>query len=424
MSHQFFRHKNAEKYLIWCSLIYIALTIFDSPSKFVLGISALGSLYYIKDLILVTVIFTYSIKVFIETKLYDITLIYIVLIVFFSTVAMLFLGSFMQIAFGIRILLPILFGLLIAPTVLGNINRYLFYFKIFLGILIFGIFLNYFFRFPWEFFDYSVGSITIDVSKEWTAQGIRRLGGFSKSSVSASMYLLLFWVFLLVFEKNAKHIYLFTFLVGVAIILTTTKSSILCYMIILTIHLFYRVIKNKNFIKAVPMLALFIVILLPTAGSYIIPQSLFQTSETYRLGSFEERIYNSWPRAFTFVEDEGSVLTGRGVGGIGSAQSFFEPRNYMAGDNIFVFLYFYFGIISIPMLFLMPIMILEKDLYVSYYYYSYLIILFLYLVGITTSVLENPLVNIFIGLVLYQLHENKTDTSHKILGLKLITKAK
>ena len=44
----------------------------------------------------------------------------------------------------------------------------------------------------------------------------------------------------------------------------------------------------------------------------------------------------------------GSVLFGRGLGGIGTAQSYFEPDLFNAGDNVYMYWFVVYGALAFP----------------------------------------------------------------------------
>ena len=66
-------------------------------------------------------------------------------------------------------------------------------------------------------------------------------------------------------------------------------------------------------------------------------------------GSFIDRMNDMWPRAWDLATVQGLPPLGRGMGGIGSALSIFEPDLANAGDNVFVYLWVVVGVVALPM---------------------------------------------------------------------------
>ena len=65
------------------------------------------------------------------------------------------------------------------------------------------------------------------------------------------------------------------------------------------------------------------------------------------LSSMLDRASVMWPAAFQLIASDQNPLEwifGRGLGGIGAAQAFFEPLKVNSADNLFVFLYVTFGL--------------------------------------------------------------------------------
>ena len=55
----------------------------------------------------------------------------------------------------------------------------------------------------------------------------------------------------------------------------------------------------------------------------------------------------TWPAALDFLKSAGDPFLGRGIGGIGVSQLYFEKQYYIPGDNLFVYAFGYFGVMSI-----------------------------------------------------------------------------
>jgi hypothetical protein len=62
--------------------------------------------------------------------------------------------------------------------------------------------------------------------------------------------------------------------------------------------------------------------------------------------SFGARLNWMWPDSFDLISKPWQWIIGRGLGGIGVAQLYFEPGSHKAADNLFVYLCVDFGLVS------------------------------------------------------------------------------
>ena len=55
-----------------------------------------------------------------------------------------------------------------------------------------------------------------------------------------------------------------------------------------------------------------------------------------------------WPRAWELLHHHGHPLWGRGMGGVGTPQTYFEPDRFNAADNLFLYGFVVSGWIALP----------------------------------------------------------------------------
>ena len=58
----------------------------------------------------------------------------------------------------------------------------------------------------------------------------------------------------------------------------------------------------------------------------------------------------AWPEAIELIHDSGNSLLGRGIGGLGTSQLYFEHDLYNPGDNMFIHIWANYGIIFLILL--------------------------------------------------------------------------
>ncbi|RNC86053.1 MAG: hypothetical protein ED557_04585 [Balneola sp.] len=391
--------KLIDKFSFLVVTVYLTLTVFSSPIKFYLEVKNISWLYYVKDLALLLILLIYIVKVFITNKILYKGLVLISVLIISVLVSIFYLNNYIQPLFGIRVFLPLFCGIIIAPHFFLNLEKYIKFCTFLLVIIITGVIVNNFVVYPWEFLDLiNLGGIEIDISREWTTGGVRRLAGFSGDSATASVFILVLYLLVLTYSDNFKFKVGLFILSLYGIILTTNKSAILVIVIITFIHLFYKVFKSE-YIKSIAIASFLLMIMLPLMGSSLISKSLFNTENGVRLYSLQDRIYNHWPETLELIKNDGSVIFGRGIGGIGTSQAYFENDKRLAGDNLFLFVYANFGAIGFVLLIWLMYRTIMLKISTVHNYYAFLFVSMLFTAGITTSLFEISIVNLFLGII-------------------------
>jgi len=259
-----------------------------------------------------------------------------------------------------------------------------------------GVIINYFKVFPWEGLEYSLGGIDIEAVRSWVDMfGIRRLSGFARASYDAAIQILLLALFLFCHLKKNLSKILMWLLVAPPILLTTTKGIIITYLLLTLYFMIHRIVPNIGKIyQKLLLILLTIVIILP------IVSVIFHTYHNIPLflESFFMRISIAWPEDFRLIQEYGNLLLGRGLGGMGTSQQYFEPQKFNAGDNLFVLFYANFGLLGIAYLFYLAIRGQSLDLKTEQFYYLFLFSFFAF--GIVTAGVENGLFCMFLGMFL------------------------
>jgi hypothetical protein len=88
---------------------------------------------------------------------------------------------------------------------------------------------------------------------------------------------------------------------------------------------------------------------MPLIGVLFLPRlNALNTSSS--LHSYEDRLRNMWPEAFDLWLHNGTFLTGRGLGGLGTAQTYFESPLFNAGDNLHLYIFVTLGVLAAPLI--------------------------------------------------------------------------
>jgi hypothetical protein len=389
---------------------------FDSVVRWVLELASLGPLIYLRDaLMLVTIVFGYvelgaSRR---EAVLPFSLLTFMLLGVLISVISGL---PAAQVAFGVKVWLPLLFGfLLISSGVVERYDRPRFWLWVW-GLLMFGIVLNVWVTYPWAGMVMNVGGQEIEANREWVTQSFNRVSGFSRTSFDAAIFIILLAYYLTARVRTVLQQIVIWVLSGVGIVLTTTKGAILAYLVssvVLPLVLSMKPVSVQR-TRARPLLAHSVVALFGFVGAAIpllagqMWKGEFEqgTVEDLLFSSFGDRVTVTWPNAFGLLSGT-QYATGRGLGGLGAAQTYFELSKFSPGDNLFVYLYVTAGLAGALIYFLPLLGVWRLNLLRFGDYLAFATLLFVYVFGMTVNVVESAVALMAMGACAAQLGKRR-----------------
>lgn len=380
------------KIVYYGGLLYILSLILEGAIRYILYLFGVEYLIYVRDIFIILCILCYMLSTtrdFIIDRFY---LIIVIIFIFHSIIALCYVGNISMLLLAWKIYFPLFFGILFGQLFFENLRLTTNCFILLYILAILGVFVNYFIMFPWEGLEYSLFGFDIEAVRFWTAWEFKRVSGFARTSYDSAIQILLLAIFLICYVKNNSLKLLLWLLAGPAILLTTTKGVILAYFVTSLLIIIIRYIPNYiNIYQKGLFVLLVIAIILPLYSN----QSLGVGNIPILLTSLYERLIISWPDVFKLVRENGNILLGRGLGGMGTTQLYFETQMYNPGDNIFLFFYANFGIFGAGYLLYLAIIGQSIDLKNELYYYLFILSFFTY--GITTSCTENAMFNFFLG---------------------------
>lgn len=234
------------------------------------------------------------------------------------------------------------------------------------------------------------------VSKDWTAAGIMRNPGFTSNSVTVACLLILSYIMSYISIAKTSNLFAkvyFIFLlplIAYSIYLTTTKTEILCLFFVVVLMLF----KDK-YVEFVSKILILIMII----TSYVF---LFSPIKEYwGNNTLLIRFFQMWPSAFQLLDNNLSLLIGKGFGSIGSAQNFDNPTVISnPGDNLLVYLYVSFGVFSIFFIlyFIFNLFRFKYDINFVKKKYFYIILMILVFNSFTYNLIELSVFAILFGI--------------------------
>jgi len=247
--------------------------------------------------------------------------------------------------YGAILLANVLFGFIAARCLILPSRRVILLLGTVWVISVVGVVLDKFFvTFPWTGLETHIGGISVDVSRDWEiGDGLaKRAAGFMRSSISAAM--LLPSIALIIALRMRSYVLRMLMLLTtvVAVFLTTQKGSVAAIAAITLILATPGFMRYRLLCWAALGFAILDVALPIFSPGLLISDN----GGVFSLASFAMRITSTWPDAWRWINDNNLFPFGVGLGGIGGAQRFFAPDFANPSDNLFIFLYANFGVLT------------------------------------------------------------------------------
>lgn len=385
-------------------LLYLVVLVFEGVLRYYLSVKGLVILVYLPKVLMFILILLSAIIDMARLRLKKTYLILLAAVGFGFFIGWYNTQNFLQPAFGVWVYIPLIYGALVLPSFLrSGKQRMLIVLMMWIASLA-GVLLDCLSPLPWTGFSYDIGQTLIEASRSWTTFGIERPAGFSRASYSAAYLLLFFCIYLCSMSKN-KFIILFIWIAsGLGILFTTHKTAIGIYIIVTFLWppliLFPRNIFIKKIQKIIPVSILLVGICLPILSGIVTITPNFYNEEVL-FSSFSMRLTDTWPDAISLIVDHGSLFLGRGVGGIGSPQLYFETNLYNPADNMYLFLFANFGLVMLPLLIIWVNRLRRLDFHANWLNSSFWLFSVVVLIeGWMVSAIEDPLTSLIFGLSL------------------------
>ena len=336
-------HSNRLQYYGLIALLLIN-TIEGVLRYVLLGIS-LEKLLYAKDAVALGLVF-WSLWDGFHRRSYNKPLIaFLVSIITWGVVSFFYVHNALQTAFAIKLLLPIMVGMVSGPALFNNGGAACQVLMRLWLVSVTGLLFSAAITVPWAGLSYEVAGIAIEGTRAWTIDSVERLAGFGRASTEVSCQILFFAIFVVCYGRKRWLSVLVWVASGPLIVLATTRSVVLAYAILSVFFCAnYWVPSLQLLWKQSLTMMMALMIALP-----LIPEKAFGILASLKLGGVAKmdslliRVEETWPEALNLLKSDGSFIIGRGIGGIAVAQKLFEPDAYNPGDNLFIFLLLVFG---------------------------------------------------------------------------------
>jgi hypothetical protein len=392
------------------AIIFLSFKILDGFLRWAFGMVGLGPLVYLPVAASLGVLAVHCVVKLSEMRSPIFAVFGFMIVSVFAGVGIFMFGVPKQVAFGIYVFTPLMFGIVAYQ---GFFTRYQHHMPtmalVSFIVIALGALLDVQFALPWSGFSFEVGGEEIQGARAWTTHGLERVAGFSRASYSLAKQAIIAALAYIAFGSNT-YIKLAVWFAALAVIAVTTTKGVLVAWLCLTLYFVGKRFLPSILIRLLPLSGVFVGILLPALSYFFDFSNLFKNNIILKiaLGSFQTRLVQTWPNALEMINHHGSWLIGRGIGGIGTPQVGKEAF-YSPGDNMYVYFFGIMGMLSFALYVPWLWQIWKLKIYQfkdDHFFFLISVLVFIY--GITTGVVEDPFIAFFLGLSLahlFQVHK-------------------
>jgi hypothetical protein len=344
---------------VFCVLGYLLAYATEAPIRYVLYLVGADNMILARDALIIGPLILLFVARALKLTAQPLFLMVGVLLAFHSIVLIGTVGSFKGAAYGVKILINLLFGFLVAGGLIAP-GRRTFRFLVAIWILtLIGACLDKFVvTFPWTGIKTIVGDLNVDVSKDWMVQDTlaKRVAGFTRSSICIAVFMPPLTMVLLSRVRHWLPRFLMLAVAVGVVFMTTQKGAFIAFAPIAAI-------------LCLPVAARFVLLRLTCLGFMLLAVALplltYGLHMDHGTGVFSTesiflRIVYTWPQAWDWIGRHQMLIFGVGLGGIGGPQRFYAPNSFNPADNVFILMYAYFGVFALAYLLAVAILVTRR----------------------------------------------------------------
>ncbi len=329
-----------------CALAYLLIYAFEGVIRYGLYLVGADSIILLRDgLIIGPLLLLLAAQAF-RTRVHPAYFVFGAIVALHGLIGTLNFHTVLPAVYGAMLLVNVLFGFIAARALVLPSRKVVLVLGLVWAISVFGVVLDKFFvTFPWMGLETHIGGISVDVSRNWdiTEGFAKRAAGFTRSSISAAM-LLPTVALIIALRMRSYALRMFMLLVTcAAVFLTTQKGAVLAIGVVTLILATPGFMRYRLMCWAAIGFAI-LDIALPIFTSGLLVDD---NGGVFSLASFAMRITDTWPDAWRWISDNNLFPFGVGLGGIGGAQRFYAQDFFNPSDNLFIFIYANFGVLSL-----------------------------------------------------------------------------
>ena len=324
--------------------VYLVFYTFEGLIRYGFHLIGNDNLIFVRDALIIVPLLCIFIQQLFRKEVHPAFIIFAGVVVLHGIVMILNIGSVIAVVYSAKVMVTLLAGAIGWATLLKP-GKAMLALMMILWLVSWGaVFADkYYMDMPWTGLQATIGEVNVDISRDWQMSGAdKRAGGLMRSSINVACIVPLLAVILIFNLKNLP------LRVGIALgtlpvlYWTTQKGAIIAYLLLLGLMALHPR-HPLGVLRAGVFLTIALAVLLPlTLPGYTMPstQGVFSFSTLYL------RIEEMWPHAWAWIHAHDAFPFGVGLGGIGGAQRLYDPNNWIATDNIFIFMYGNFGMMT------------------------------------------------------------------------------
>jgi hypothetical protein len=333
------------QFLLSASLaVYILFYAFEATIRYGFNLAGHDELIFVRDAILGLPIVLIFMKQLLKHQVSPAYKVFVFVVVLHGLVMEMNIGSEWAVLYGAKVFLGVLAGALATSQLFQPSRKAVAFFFLLWLVTAVGVVLDkYYVDFPWSGMQTSIGDIQVDISRDWQVSGDdKRAAGFTRSSINAAEMEPLIAIMLMFHLRSIVLRCLVALTTVPVLYLTTQKGAILAFVLTLG-FLLLRPRRPVTFLR----IGFFVALILATALPLILPgYDMPNATGMFSMSSFYDRVNDTWPRAWIWINRHEAFPFGVGLGGISGAQRLYDPFLIDYADNVIVFMYAYFGLMT------------------------------------------------------------------------------
>ncbi|WP_272976323.1 O-antigen ligase family protein [Deinococcus geothermalis] len=334
-------------------ILFVLFSIFDGAIRYFFNEFGLASAIYIPKMLFIALIFF---CLFLGKELEKILPIIIVFSIAFI-VGILNGQKHGEILLSISIFLPAIFGFVFMRVLKSYWDRLYIFHALCLFFALTGVYVNYYYSFPWYGYRYNIGGIEVSAATAWQAGAFNRLSGFSRASYDVAIQMVALSAIVIAGNVNIFLRGAVILLAFVAIVLTTSKGVLISLFVItlLSLMLSLKLIKSLafrsisfSFLSVLSIIVVFLPLFSIGLSNRVLDLKSTKTDNIFvsaftSYSSLGDRMANMWPATVNRIEESNAYIAGLGLGSVGTPRGVYRGDQLSAVDNAPLYLLSIFG---------------------------------------------------------------------------------
>lgn len=400
------------RWMLWLLAGFLVITTFEGALRFYAAQAGVAWIIYAKDALLIVAVLLGIANTLLTDLRNPAFWVVCSLLTIGTVVGLVILPDPRQPLFAAKTWLPLLCGTVAGAMIAGN-SRFLYRLCVLLWLAaVAGIALTAFWSAPWVGFVYELAGMEVEGSREWTIGDSVRAAGFSRASFDAALQCLFFGAIIALPARVGVGLCIWLISAG-AVFLAVSRTVMAALAVAVALYFAVRVFRPAyRLAKLGVVLLALAVIALPFAASvyYKDVAGMADTTSVTSTSSFEERALKTWPDGLALVSRGGNPVTGRGLGGIGVAQQFFETDRFNPGDNLFIYLWGALGSLGVALILFFAFQVWRAPAPLSQSRQTAIVMVGAFLaVGLTLNAIEAAIASLFLGIALVWLTDPRLE---------------